>query len=182
MNGTHGDAPASNGAEVMKPYSLKAIGYVIFVISVLLLFGVAALRAEESGMEPSPKDKCPVCGMFVHKYPDFLASILLTDGSRVFFDGPKDLCKYYLHMQKYDQKHRQTDVVSIRVKDYYSLVATDGRKAFYVVGSDVYGPMGNELIPFENESEAKEFMSDHAGKRLLRFGDITDAIIAGLDR
>ena len=152
------------------------------LVAVLLLPACVEGAEEQSGMEPTPKDKCPVCGMFVHKYPDFVAGIVLTDGSRVFFDGPKDLCKYYLNVQKYDKKHRQADIVSIRVKDYYSLAAIDGRKAFYVVGSDVYGPMGNELIPFEKESEASEFMSDHAGKRLLRFGDITEAIVKGLDR
>ncbi len=151
------------------------------LLAAVLLLPAGIEGAEGSGIEASPKDKCPVCGMFVHKYPDFLASILLTDGSRVFFDGPKDLCKYYLNVQKYDPKHRQTDIASIRVKDYYSLAAIDGRKAFYVVGSDVYGPMGNELIPFEKESEAREFMSDHAGKRLLRFGDVAEAVIKGLD-
>ena len=152
-----------------------------FLAAALLLPAGFGGAEEGSGMEPSPKDKCPVCGMFVHKYPDFVASILLTDGSRVFFDGPKDLCKYYLNVQKYDPKHRQTDIVSIRVKDYYSLAAIDGRKAFYVVGSDVYGPMGNELIPFEKESEAREFMRDHKGRALLRFADITETVIRGLD-
>ena len=32
------------------------------------------------------------------------------------------------------------------------------QKAFYVIGSNVYGPMGEELIPFKNEDEAKKFM------------------------
>ncbi len=153
------------------------------LLAAVLLLPASVQGAEEDiAMKPSAKDKCPVCGMFVHKYPDFLASILMTDGSRVFFDGPKDLCKYYLNVQKYDKKHRQTDIVSIRVKDYYSLAAIDGRKAFYVVGSDIYGPMGNELIPFEKESEAGEFMQDHKGSAVLRFGDITESVIKGLDR
>ncbi len=179
MNERHG---SSNGAEVMMARSPKTIRRAVFVICVSVALAVASLRAEDSGMAPSPKDKCPVCGMFVHKYPEFLASILLIDGSRVFFDGPKDLYRYYFNVQKYDQKHRQADIVSIRVKDYYSLAAIDGRKALYVVGSDVYGPMGNELIPFEKESEAREFMQDHKGSAVLRFGDITQALLKGLER
>jgi nitrous oxide reductase accessory protein NosL len=33
--------------------------------------------------------------------------------------------------------------------------------AYYVLGSDIYGPMGRELIPFEKEADAKEFIKDH---------------------
>jgi nitrous oxide reductase accessory protein NosL len=57
----------------------------------------------------------------------------------------------------------------------------DGREAWYVLGSDVYGPMGRELIPFEKEADAKEFMKDHAGKTLIRFNDVTPDLIKGLD-
>jgi copper chaperone NosL len=54
-------------------------------------------------------------------------------------------------------------------------------KAFYVLGSDAYGPMGRELIPFEKETEAREFLKDHKGKNILRFRDITYSIVKGLD-
>ena len=48
----------------------------------------------------------------------------------------------------------------------------DGRKAFYGSGSDTYGPMGKELIPFEKETQAQEFLKDHKGKTVLTFGEI----------
>jgi nitrous oxide reductase accessory protein NosL len=66
------------------------------------------------------------------------------------------------------------------VKDYYSLEVIDGRTAFYVEGSDVYGPMGRELVPFGREKDARQFMKDHKGKSLFRFGEITTEILAGL--
>jgi len=31
--------------------------------------------------------------------------------------------------------------------------------------SDVYGPMGRELIPFEKMKDAEEFMTDHKVKK-----------------
>jgi nitrous oxide reductase accessory protein NosL len=67
------------------------------------------------------------------------------------------------------------------VTDYYGLAFVDGYKAIYVIGSDVYGPMGRELIPFEKEADAKEFMKDHKGKTLLRFKDVTMEVIKQLD-
>ena len=58
------------------------------------------------------------------------------------------------------------------MKDYYSLQPVDAHSAFYVVGSDVFGPMGKELIPFEKATAAQEFLRDHQGKKVLRFSDI----------
>ena len=48
----------------------------------------------------------------------------------------------------------------------------DARKVFFVLGSDVYGPMGVELVPLASEKAAKEFMKDHKGKRVLKFNEI----------
>jgi nitrous oxide reductase accessory protein NosL len=132
-------------------------------------------------IKPSAKDKCPVCGMFVAKYPDFLAEILFKDGSSAFFDGTKDMFKYYLNLKKYQPSKNISDIDSIYVTNYYDLTLADGRSAYYVLGSDIYGPMGRELIPFEKEADAKEFMKDHQGKSTLRFKEITYEIVKGLD-
>jgi len=119
--------------------------------------------------------------MFVAKYPDFLAQILFKDGSSLFFDGAKDLFRCYLNLKKYSSSKNPSDVDSIYVNDYYGLISIDGYKAFYVIGSDVYGPMGRDLIPFEKETAAREFMKDHKGKSMLRFTDVTPDILKGLD-
>jgi nitrous oxide reductase accessory protein NosL len=49
----------------------------------------------------------------------------------------------------------------------------DARSAWFVIGSDVLGPMGQELIPFAREEEARGFMQDHHGRTVLKFDDIT---------
>jgi nitrous oxide reductase accessory protein NosL len=73
------------------------------------------------------------------------------------------------------------EVSKILVTDYYSQKAIDGEKAFYVTGSDVLGPMGNELIPFENESDAKTFLADHNGKKIVKFEKISQKEVRSLD-
>jgi copper chaperone NosL len=70
--------------------------------------------------------------------------------------------------------------VGLTVKEYYSLTPLDARAAFFVIGSDVYGPMGSELIPFKTEKEAKSFKLDHKGTRILRFNDITRQAVKSL--
>jgi nitrous oxide reductase accessory protein NosL len=147
-----------------------------------LLFAAAGASADPTSfIKPSPKDKCPVCGMFVAKYPDFVAEILFKDGSYAVFDGAKDMFKYYLDVSRYNPAKKPEDIRFIFVTDYYAVQTTDAVSAFFVVGSDVYGPMGRELIPFVTEKDAQEFMKDHAGKQVLRFGDVNAEVVKALD-
>jgi nitrous oxide reductase accessory protein NosL len=150
-----------------------------FTFVFLLTRTVAAVAA--SPVTAAKTDKCPVCGMFVAKYPDFLAQIIFTDGSYALFDGAKDMFKYYFDLKKYNAAKERSDIASVYVTDYYSITPIDGRKAWYVVDSDVFGPMGRELMPFQKEMDAKEFMKDHSGKKLLRFEEVTPALIQGLE-
>ena len=154
----------------------------VLVAGALLLQGVApGWTAGAPPVVPKPSDKCPVCGMFVAKYPDFLAQVIYTDGTYALFDGAKDLFKYLFALDTYAAGRNRADIAGVYVTDYYSLSPVDGRTAWYVVGSDVFGPMGRELIPFAREAEAREFLQDHAGTGLLRFDTVTPAIIGKLD-
>ncbi len=150
---------------------------------VLVLALVLSVPGQAVTAPSTPKDgeKCPVCGMFVKKYPDFLAQIVFADGTARFFDGVKDLFKYYFDMERYTNKQTIDDIAFIYVSDYYSLEPIEGHSAWYVSGSAVYGPMGKELIPFAGEDDARQFMQDHEGKSLLRFKQITPKLISELD-
>ncbi len=165
----------------MKRIKSKGILLAVFLLTLTLALITDIYCGERKPVKPSPKDKCPVCGMFVAKYPDFLAQILFKDGSALFFDGTKDMFKCYLNLKKYQPSRKQSDIDSIYVTDYYGLTFIDGFEAFYVVGSDIYGPMGRELIPFEKEADAREFMKDHKGNRVLKFIGVTPDILKNLD-
>jgi len=153
----------------------------LLIIAIMFLNVSRAFADEVKPATPAAGDKCPVCGMFVAKYPDFLAEIVFRDGSHAFFDGVKDMMKYYFDMAKYHPTKKQSDIAAIFVNDYYNLSPTDGLTAYYVYGSNVYGPMGKELVPFKAESDAKEFLKDHAGKSIYRFNDINSHLIKTLD-
>ena len=148
--------------------------------AVLLIIGTGLAETKDP-LQPAKKDKCPVCGMFVYKYPDWLAEIIFKDGSVDFFDGAKDLFKYYFSLNKYRPGKNKKDIAAIYVMEYYDMQLIDARKAFFVMGSDIYGPMGHELIPFAAEADARAFMKDHKGKRILRFQAITPKVIHKLD-
>jgi len=147
----------------------------------LCLMATTVSAEQRKPVKPLPKDKCPVCGMFVAKYPDFVAEIIFRDGSYAVFDGVKDMLKYYFALEKYNPKKKRLDIDVIYVTDYYDLELIDGLRAFYVMGSDVYGPMGIELVPFSSRSDAEEFRKDHQGKAVLEFSGITHDVVKGLD-
>lgn len=155
------------------------------IIPAVVLIGVlaaASLRAADRGVLPVPGGaKCPVCGMFVAKYPDWTATAGFKDGTTSYYDGPKDMFSHYLDTARYTPGKRQADIVTLSVKEYYSLAMIDARAAFFVSGSDVHGPMGNELIPFSTEKDAASFKLDHRGKRILRFNEITRKTILSLN-
>jgi len=152
--------------------SLILVGW--FALSSFLFMAPAA-TTEKTTIGPlkvGKKDLCPVCGMFVYKYPNWVAQIIFEDKTYAFFDGAKDMFKYYFDLRKYNPKKKLENIVAIWVTDYYTTKLIDGREAYYVVGSDVLGPMGLELIPHKSEKAAHAFVKDHGGNRTLRFNEV----------
>lgn len=146
-----------------------------------LLFA-AAVRAEPPRVQPppvpGPGDRCAVCGMFVSRYPRWVASVAWQDGTVTFFDGPKDLFHYLLYPERYRGRTAGGTIAEMLVTEYYSGAAMPARDAFYVVGSDVAGPMGREFVPVRSGEQAAVFRQDHQGRRILRFPEVTRAVLA----
>jgi copper chaperone NosL len=172
--------------ENMKPESHLMISIMIrslaiIAISFCVICSTTTFAGEKAYVKPSAVDKCPVCGMFAFKYPDWVAEVIFRDGAYRVFDGPKDMFKYLFNLKKYDPSRKQAEIVTIYVSDYYSVNPIDAYNAYFVIGSNIYGPMGPEFIPFEREADAKEFFKDHLGKRILRFRDITPRVLGEFD-
>ncbi|MCA1765254.1 MAG: nitrous oxide reductase accessory protein NosL [Desulfobulbaceae bacterium] len=154
-------------------------------ICAILSIGVSSLWLTASSLDAAPRDnieadeRCPVCGMFVAKYEAWITQIRVDESTLFSFDGVKDLMAFYQNPEKFNGPERSA-FSEIWVKDYYSLKWLDGRQAFYVIGSDVHGPMGHELIPFASRSAAESFLADHDGRRILTFAEITVDIVERL--
>jgi copper chaperone NosL len=156
---------------------MSILCFCIVIVVMLHLWTPFAESGEKGFTRPADKDKCPVCGMFVARYPDWIAEVRFRDNGYAVFDGPKDLFKYLADLKRYAPSRHREDIEAIHVMDYYAVSPIDGRTAFYVTGSDVYGPMGAEFIPFAKETDAREFLKDHRGQQVLRFKDITPAVL-----
>ncbi|QOY53887.1 nitrous oxide reductase accessory protein NosL [Candidatus Sulfurimonas marisnigri] len=157
---------AKNGEE-LKEKELQAVSIYLWEVK-----RFEDLAKADNTIKVTQNEKCPICGMFVYKYPKWAAQIFYAN-FHFSFDGVKDMMKYYF-------QHKD-GISKIIVTDYYSQKAINAQEAYYVIGSDVYGPMGDEIIPFKNESEAKTFYIDHKGVKVLNFIDIKKEEVNKLD-
>ena len=160
---------------------MKNTSILLLVLLAHLFFINPALPANGEAVDTvSAETRCSVCGMFVAKYPNWLALIHYDDPLQTrFFDGPKDMLVFYFNPEQYGGPARET-IKDILVKDYYSLNWLSAKDAFYVIGSDIYGPMGHELIPFASKEAADSFLKDHHGQEVLTFDKITPERVESL--
>ena len=143
----------------------------------LLIFMVTPAQSKEHA--PDAKARCIVCGMFVAKYPMWLASVGFDTGEQIYFDGVKDMMAFIFAPQDFG-KTKEDKIIKVEVTDYYKQKWIDGKTAFYVIGSDVLGPMGHELIPFASRPAAENFLKDHHGSEIVSFSSITPKRISSM--
>ncbi len=162
--------------------TLRRTSWPIGLALALLLAPATALPDPDLAQQAVPSGaKCPVCGMFVAKYPEWVALAVWQDGYIAYFDGAKELFRLLAQPERFAPGRDPSQIASMFVTDYYNLKRIPARAAWYVLGSDVHGPMGHELIPLATEQEAHEFMHDHAGRTILRFDQITPQILSTLE-
>lgn len=148
---------------------------------IMLLATVIPVAADQKDAALTEKARCPVCGMYVAMFSDWNAEITFSDGTSEIFDGPKDMFKYYLAVEKYNPSKKVAGVKAVSVKDYYAKTTINALQAFYVIWGDEYGPMGHEPVPFANEPDAKKYLKEHKGRKIIRFKDVTPKLLFSLD-
>jgi len=130
--------------------------------------------------------KCPVCGMVVGgkdgegvtvtfkdgRVVGFrgTAAAVFKDGHVTGFEGARCLFIYNSVPEKYSIS--VADIAHQYVTDFVSKKMIDLPNAFLVLGSNVKGPMGYELIPFTNKEEAAEFASRNDGKWIVQLHEV----------
>ena len=158
--------------------------FAVGVAVVLCGFGAVVSGDSQAAVAPRQPDAtatCAVCGMKVAPFPEWIAQVVFEDERTLYFDGAKDLFKYLLERARFVPDLEEAEIAAVFVTSYYEGTRISAEEAFYAIGSDVRGPMGPELIPFATVDEAEEFLRDHRGKRILRFAEVTEEVLAALD-
>lgn len=136
----------------------------------------AALRQP---MEIPENATCGKCGMYPARYPRWQSQIIFNDDTMTPFDGCKCMFNFIFAMDKFDQKHSPNDIAVAWVKDFNTGKWLNAEDASYVVGSNMMGPMGKELIPFADQAAAMKFQEEQGGT-MMKFEDINPEVMKTL--
>jgi nitrous oxide reductase accessory protein NosL len=113
--------------------------------------------------------RCPVCGMYPARFPQWAAQAIFADGNAQFFDSPVNLFVFLGNVPRYNGSYAAADVAASYVTDYGTGLWIDAGQAFYVAGSDIPGPMRAGNLPaFAARSDAEAFAARHGGKAIAR--------------
>ena len=130
---------------------------------------------------PVPADvRCPVCGMYPARSPDWAAQVIFANGDAQFFDSPLSLFMYLGDVARYSPGRSADEIVAHYVTDVPSRSWVDARSAFYVTGSTAKGPMRAGNLPaFASRDAARQFAAQRGGK-VLAYAGVDAALVAQL--
>lgn len=119
-------------------------------------------------------ERCARCGMAVPAGSHWAAGAVTADGRALAFDTPA--C-----MLRHRAGRPELRDARLWVTPYYARagVREDARALRYAAGSDVRGPMGADLVPLR-DFEVATFTRDHRARRVLRFDELTPAVLDAL--
>jgi nitrous oxide reductase accessory protein NosL len=130
---------------------------------------------------PVPADaRCPVCGMFPARSPDWAAQIIFHNGDTQFFDSPLTLFLYLQDVGRYTAGRQASEIAVSYVKDVSGGAWISAHEAFYVSGSNAVGPMRAGNLPaFASASAAQRFAGTR-GEVLLKTSQISPQLLQEL--
>jgi copper chaperone NosL len=160
--------------------------------------GLAGCSLSGSGEAPEPialtaEYQCDVCGMVIPNHPGPVAQIFYADEEPSDHDNPARFCSAWEAFQyNFERQDRGWSVSAFYVTDYsavdYEIKESGGdtlisshpdADAFvaaedvtFVVGSEVKGAMGQDLIPFSDRGDAESFQEKYDGQ-LAGFDGVT---------
>ncbi len=122
---------------------------------------------------------CLVRHLQVSKAPEWVAKIKVRNGKIVYFSSPKSMFEFYFRPGKWYEVgvKSERDFSEIVVTDYGTRKPINAETAYYVYGSSVTSPGGDDLVPFATKEAADAFSKSHNGHRVMPFDKVSDALI-----
>lgn len=156
---------------------VKNLLYVVVAVAALVSAPVISTAAQTVDLPDGSKldlsASCPVCGMKIEGSTLGPAAVVFKDGKVVGFDSAGDMFRYVLAPVKYSVSTE--NIKNTFVTDHGTKKFVDAKQAFFVVGSDVMGSMGLDVVAFSKKDDAEKFSSEHKGKRVASYAEVTAA-------
>ena len=136
-----------------------------FLLLATALFATAACKSKPA------EQRCKHCGMKVDPSSAWRSDLVAADGSTSSFDTPRCALTSW--------RSGKSEAASLRVQEYYERTWRNAEELRFIIGGDVIGPMGPDLVPVE-PSRATKFIQDHGADRALRLDEITTDVLANI--
>lgn len=164
---------------------MKKVWIVLTILA--LLSGSAATAAEGNATHSAAGGKAssvakvwqskldPVYMLDVDKYPKFEAEILLKNGRTIRFCCVKSMMNFFYRPFKYPGYGvgpRGQGIDKLYVRDYLDGTRVPAEKAWYVFGSRLAGPHGDDLIPLSSKTRAQLFVKRYGGTRIMSYKEM----------
>ena len=145
------------------------------VVGILLISGLLYSYS----MDYTRDATCLVRHLKVYENPKWVAKVELRNGKTVFFSSPKSMFEFYHRPGKWYELgvKSEEDFKDIVVTDLTTLKPIDAKGAFFVYGSSVTSPAGDDLPAFSSYESAKEFSKTYHGSRVLNFHEVSSGLI-----
>lgn len=143
--------------------------------AISVLFLLSACNSQDGQASAQAAARCPNCGMRVQPDSAWRAGMTSAQGEALSFDAPK--CMFRVLRGERGQGAREPWVI-----EYDSREQRPASSVVYVMGSDVEGPMGRDLVPIADRERAERFLRDHHGSRILTFDEVTTQVVDSLFR
>jgi nitrous oxide reductase accessory protein NosL len=163
---------------------MKLFTVLLFVTSLLLAdtpaekpFNAPAFYSMD--MDFDKNTTCLVRHFKVYKDPKWVAKIKIRNGKTVYFSSPKSMFEFYHRPGKWFEVgvKSERDFSEIVVTDYETLKHINAETAFFVYGSRVTSPSGDDLVALGSKEAAEKFSKAYNGKRIFKFDEVSDALI-----
>lgn len=138
------------------------LGSSLILVSAASVTSLAACKKEA---------RCKHCGMKIDPSSAWRAELVGADGAATVFDTPRCALTSW--------RSGTTPAAAIRVQEYYDRQQRDGNDVRFVIGGDVIGPMGPDIVPVDPPRSSK-FIQDHGADRALRLEEVTPEILAAI--
>ncbi len=150
------------------------------IVSIFVMLSSLVFAYE---MDYTKDTKCEVRHLKLYKAPKWTSKIELQNGKKIFFSSPKSMFEFYFRPANwaYIGVKSEKDFKDILVTDYKTGKIIEARGAFFVYGSNVTSPAGDDLVPFDSYKQAKEFAKNHNGKRVFGFKEVSLGLINWLN-
>ena len=116
--------------------------------------------------------RCKHCGMKIDPASAWRVELVAADGAVTSFDTPRCALTSW--------RSGKSQATTLRAQEYYERTWRNAEELRFVVGGDVLGPMGPDLVPVD-PSRATKFIQDHGADRALRLDEINTDVLAAIE-